>query len=119
MITGSHAILRLPALWNRHGAWPRAFAWSMLGRVLWAHRLFLGCLLVSVLALTSDDQTRLVLDRPADADPSLAGDFRIDTGFTQLRLSHRYRGDKLSLETTGMVGWGSRSSAWAPRSGST
>ena len=52
MATGSYAMLRIPtaALWNLD---PRAFDWSTLGRVLWAHRLFLGCLALSVLALTS------------------------------------------------------------------
>ncbi|HEX5079865.1 MAG TPA: hypothetical protein VFV80_12005 [Geminicoccaceae bacterium] len=76
MATSSHAILRIPtaALWNLD---PRAFDWSTLGRVLWAHRLFLGCLAVSVLALTTlhvsqmppqfETETLLLLGAPKGA----------------------------------------------------
>jgi len=56
MATGSHARLLIPALrpWRRDRGRPAtAFAWSMLGRTLWAHKLFLACLVLSVLALTS------------------------------------------------------------------
>jgi capsular exopolysaccharide synthesis family protein len=56
MATGSYARLLIPAPrpWRRHRGRPAtAFAWSMLGRILWAHKLFLACLVLSVLALTS------------------------------------------------------------------
>ena len=56
MATGSHARLLIPALrpWRRDRGRPAtAFAWSMLGRTLWAHKLFLACLVLSVLVLTS------------------------------------------------------------------
>ncbi|WP_370644078.1 TonB-dependent receptor domain-containing protein [Myxococcus sp. RHSTA-1-4] len=58
------------------------------------------------LTLTSDDQLGLVFERPSDDDPTASGDFRLRTGFTQLRLRHRYRGEKLRLDTIGMYGWG-------------
>ncbi|MCP3137233.1 TonB-dependent receptor [Pyxidicoccus xibeiensis] len=61
---------------------------------------------VDFLTLTSDDQLGLVSERPDDDDPAASGEFKLRTGFTQLRLRHRYRGDKLRLDTIGMYGWG-------------
>jgi capsular exopolysaccharide synthesis family protein len=56
MATGSHARLlipvRRPRRRERDGR-ATVFAWSTLGRILWAHKLFLACLVLSVLALTS------------------------------------------------------------------
>ena len=56
MATGLHATLLIPVRrpWRRdRDGRATAFAWSMLGRTLWAHKLFLACLVLSVLALTS------------------------------------------------------------------
>jgi capsular exopolysaccharide synthesis family protein len=56
MATGSHATLLIPVPrpWHRdRGQRPPTLVWSMLGRTLWAHKLFLVCLVVSVLALTT------------------------------------------------------------------
>jgi capsular exopolysaccharide synthesis family protein len=54
MATGSHARLLIPVgrPWHRDQGWgANAFA-AMLGRTLWAHKLFLACLVLSVLTLT-------------------------------------------------------------------
>jgi capsular exopolysaccharide synthesis family protein len=56
MATGSHARLLIPTPrpWRRdRGRQATALAWSTLGRILWAHKLFLACLVLSVLALTA------------------------------------------------------------------
>ena len=56
MATGSHARLLIPVRrpWRRErDGRATAFAGSTLGRILWAHKLFLACLVLSVLALTS------------------------------------------------------------------
>jgi capsular exopolysaccharide synthesis family protein len=56
MATGLHArlLIPVPRPWRRdRGGRATAFAWSTLGRTLWAHKLFLACLVLSVLALTS------------------------------------------------------------------
>ena len=56
MATGSHARLLIPTprSWRRdRGPPPMALARSTLGRILWAHKLFLACLVLCVLALTS------------------------------------------------------------------
>jgi capsular exopolysaccharide synthesis family protein len=56
MATGSYArlLIPIPRPWHRdRGGQATTFAWSMLGRTLWAHKLFLACLMLSVVALTS------------------------------------------------------------------
>ncbi len=59
-----------------------------------------------LLGITSDDVTSIVIDRPMSADPSASGNFNIATGFTQLRLRHRYRAGRLTLDSTVMGGFG-------------
>jgi capsular exopolysaccharide synthesis family protein len=56
MATGSQArlLIPVPRPWHRdRGQGATAFAWSTLGRTLWAHKLFVACLVLSALALTS------------------------------------------------------------------
>ena len=56
MATGSQArlLIPVPRPWHRdRGQGATAFAWSTLSRTLWAHKLFLTCLVLSALALTS------------------------------------------------------------------
>jgi capsular exopolysaccharide synthesis family protein len=56
MATGSQArlLIPVPRPWHRDRAQRApALVWSTLGRILWAHKLFLACLVVSVLALTT------------------------------------------------------------------
>ncbi|HYI00725.1 TonB-dependent receptor domain-containing protein, partial [Hyalangium sp.] len=55
-------------------------------------------------ALTSNDTLGLLFDRPADQDPSINGDFKITTGFNQLRLGHQYKGGALTVDSQGLVG---------------
>ncbi|MBS2031119.1 MAG: TonB-dependent receptor [Deltaproteobacteria bacterium] len=59
---------------------------------------------VTLLAVTSDDVLGLVFQRPSDADPNVAGNFALETGFTQLRLRHRYVGPRLRVDTTALIG---------------
>jgi capsular exopolysaccharide synthesis family protein len=83
MATGSHAklLIPMPRPWHRgrvEGA--SAIAWSMLGRTLWAHKLFVACVVLFAFALTSvhvsqvpavfEAETLVLLDAPkADTDP--------------------------------------------------
>jgi TonB family protein len=61
---------------------------------------------VDFLAITSDDRLGLIFERPQDDDPDVSGGFNLRTGFTQLRLRHRFKGERLRLDTIGMYGWG-------------
>lgn len=54
--------------------------------------------------LTSRDRLALLLDQPADGDPSVNGGLDVTTGFNQLRLRHQFREGKLTLDTHGLVG---------------
>jgi capsular exopolysaccharide synthesis family protein len=89
MATGSHAKLLIPAPgpWHRgHAEGASALVWSMLGRTLWAHKLFVACVVLFALALTSvhvsqvpavfEAEILVLLDAPkGDAGPhaTLAG----------------------------------------------
>ena len=57
-----------------------------------------------LLGLTSNDRLGLVIERPADADAEIQGNFDLRTAFSQLRLRHRYQGERLRVDTIGMVG---------------
>ncbi|AFE03674.1 TonB family protein [Corallococcus coralloides DSM 2259] len=54
--------------------------------------------------LTSRDRLALLLDQPADGDPTVNGGLDVTTGFNQLRLRHQFREGKLLLDTHGLVG---------------
>ncbi|MBF5043039.1 TonB family protein [Aggregicoccus sp. 17bor-14] len=54
--------------------------------------------------LISNDRLGLVFKRPAEQDPSVQGNLDIRTGFKQLRLRHEYKGERLHLDTIGLVG---------------
>ncbi|TSC22848.1 TonB-dependent receptor domain-containing protein [Corallococcus sp. Z5C101001] len=54
--------------------------------------------------LTSRDRLALLLDQPADGDPSVNGGLDVTTGFNQLRLRHQFREGKLTLDTHALVG---------------
>ncbi|RYZ39050.1 MAG: TonB-dependent receptor [Myxococcaceae bacterium] len=54
--------------------------------------------------LTSRDRLALLLDQPADGDPSVNGGLDVTTGFNQLRLRHQYREGKLTLDTHALIG---------------
>jgi polysaccharide biosynthesis transport protein len=83
MATGSHAKLLIPTPrpWHRGRAQgASALAWLMLGRTLWAHKLFVACVVLFALALTSvhvsqvpavfEAETLVLLDAPkGDAGP--------------------------------------------------
>ena len=58
----------------------------------------------TLLALTDDDRLELVIDRPANNDPSVAGNFNLHTGFTQFRLRHVYKNGPLRIDTVGLIG---------------
>ena len=60
----------------------------------------------SLLALTSDDVSETAIARPTSADPSFAGTFLVRTRFDQVRLRHRYGGDRWRFDTQFMVGRG-------------
>jgi TonB family protein len=55
-------------------------------------------------ALTSRDKLGLLLERPAEQDPSVQGNLDVRTGFSQLRLRHQYKGERLRLDTIGLLG---------------
>lgn len=59
---------------------------------------------LTLLALTSDDTLSLLFDRPSNGDPTAVGTFHLETGFTQVRLQHRYRGGGWRLENSALVG---------------
>ncbi len=59
---------------------------------------------LTFLTLTDDDRLELVIDRPSNNDPTVAGEFRLHQGFTQFRLRHQYRNGPLRLDTTGLIG---------------
>jgi TonB family protein len=59
---------------------------------------------LTFLTVTDDDKLELIIDRPANNDPTVAGNFKVHTGFTQFRLRHLYRNGPFRLETTGMIG---------------
>jgi capsular exopolysaccharide synthesis family protein len=83
MATGSYARLPIPTPrpWHRGRAeGASAFAWSTLGQTLWAHKLFVACVVLFALALTSvhvskvpavfEAETLVLLDAPkGDAGP--------------------------------------------------
>jgi capsular exopolysaccharide synthesis family protein len=83
MATGSNARLLIPTPrpWHRERAeGASTFAWWMLGRTLWAHKLFVACVVLFALALTSvhvsqvpavfEAETLVLLDAPkGDAGP--------------------------------------------------
>ncbi|WP_223641973.1 TonB-dependent receptor domain-containing protein [Corallococcus sp. EGB] len=54
--------------------------------------------------LTSRDRLALLLDQPADNDPSINGGLDVTTGFNQLRLRHQFREGRLALDTQGLIG---------------
>ncbi|MBZ4336205.1 TonB-dependent receptor [Corallococcus interemptor] len=54
--------------------------------------------------LTSRDRLALLLDQPADGDPSVNGSLDVTTGFNQLRLRHQFREGRLTLDTHGLIG---------------
>jgi hypothetical protein len=54
--------------------------------------------------LLSNDRLGLVLERPAEQDPSVQGNIDVRSGFNQLRLRHQYKGEQLRLDTIGLVG---------------
>ncbi|MHA7627870.1 TonB-dependent receptor domain-containing protein [Corallococcus sp. M7] len=54
--------------------------------------------------LTSRDRLALLLDQPADGDPTVNGSLDVTTGFNQLRLRHQFREGKLTLDTHALVG---------------
>ncbi|MBZ4375772.1 TonB-dependent receptor domain-containing protein [Corallococcus sp. AS-1-6] len=54
--------------------------------------------------LTSRDRLALLLDQPADGDPSVNGSLDVTTGFNQLRLRHQFRDGRLTLDTHGLIG---------------
>jgi capsular exopolysaccharide synthesis family protein len=60
MAMDGHATRLIPTPGPRHRErrTPR-LAWSLLGRVLWAHKLFVACVVVSALALTSAYESRV------------------------------------------------------------
>ena len=60
----------------------------------------------SLLALTSDDVSETAIDRPSSADPSFAGTFLVRTRFDQVRLRHRFTGDRWRSDTQFMLGRG-------------
>ncbi len=59
---------------------------------------------LTLLALTDDDRLELVLDRPANNDPTVQGDFSVHMGFTQFRLRHVYQNGPWRIDTMGLVG---------------
>jgi TonB family protein len=54
--------------------------------------------------LVSNDRLGLLLERPAEQDPSVQGNLDVRSGFTQARLRHQYKGEQLRLDTIGLVG---------------
>ncbi|MBN8229467.1 TonB-dependent receptor [Corallococcus macrosporus] len=58
----------------------------------------------SLQGLTSRDRLALLLDQPAEGDPSVNGNLDVTTGFNQLRLRHQFREGKLTLDTQGLIG---------------
>jgi len=59
---------------------------------------------LTLLALTDDDRLELLLDRPANNDPTVQGDFSVHQGFTQFRLRHVYQNGPWRIDTMGLVG---------------
>jgi outer membrane receptor for ferrienterochelin and colicin len=59
---------------------------------------------LTLLGITSDDNLELLFDRPSDTDPTVAGKFHLETGFSQLRLKHQYRNGNWRVDTIGVLG---------------
>ena len=58
---------------------------------------------LSLLALTSDDELGLLLNRPSAQDPNLSGSIDAETGFQQLRLKHEWRREGAAVTTVAMA----------------
>ena len=56
----------------------------------------------SFLALTSDDELGLLINRPSAQDPNLSGSVDAETGFQQLRLKHEWHQENVSVTTVAM-----------------
>ncbi|MFL5248955.1 MAG: TonB-dependent receptor domain-containing protein [Myxococcales bacterium] len=56
----------------------------------------------SFLALTSNDHLGMLFKRPISDDPNQTGGLELSTGFSQLRLKHRFQSGAFSLDTVGM-----------------
>src|SRR3954463_5689507 len=57
---------------------------------------------LSLLALTSNDHLGMLFKRPISDDPNQTGGLDVGTGFSQLRLKHRWQSGIVSLDTVAM-----------------